>query len=90
MWAVNMSNLTHFPCVLLCLIPTLHMKLNVVGNRAAGPLKLTVSAENGCEVRGFVVVQHQAPQAVAQILLAWPGEIILMHILLFFNALKLM
>lgn len=47
--------------------------LNVVGNRASGPVKL-ISAENGCEVGGFVVVQHQAPEAVAQILLARPGK----------------
>lgn len=59
------------------------MKLDVVGNRASGPLKRPVSAENGCEVRGFVVVQHQAPEAVAQILLAWPGEIIRVHICTF-------
>ncbi|KAL0183117.1 hypothetical protein M9458_022492, partial [Cirrhinus mrigala] len=47
------------------------MKLNAVGYRPSGhPLKLTISAKNGSEVGGFVVVQHQAQEAMAQILLA--------------------
>lgn len=81
MWAVNMINM-HF------LIFTNHMKLNIVGYRPSDsgrPLKLTISAQNGSEVRGFVVVQHQAQEAMAQILLARQGKIILLS---FLNALN--
>lgn len=63
------------------------MKLNIVGYRPSGrPLKLTISAQNGSEVRGFVVVQHQAQEAMAQILLARQGKIILLSFLKCFEA----
>jgi len=35
-----------------------------------------VGAEDGGEAGGVVIVQHQAQKAVAQVLLAGPGEII--------------
>ncbi len=44
---------------------------DAVGHKPSG---LTVRVKNGSEAGGFVVVQHQAQKAVAQILLAGPGE----------------
>ncbi len=44
---------------------------DAVGHKPSG---LTVRVKNGSEAGGFVVIQHQAQKAVAQILLAGPGE----------------
>lgn len=49
--------------------------LNVDGNRLSrSSLTLTINAKNGVKVEGFIVVQHQAQKAMAQILLAGEGE----------------